>query len=202
MQRQTSRNVPKSSKHDTTTFQNPPPERPRGPHRTRPPNRPPNPKKKLADTPFRAQGRPCGHLCFDAFQAPSQRGFFELWEARRPPKWKPFRILFETFAENLKTSVFNDPSMVLAGPDSQNGSLFGCFFGAFSELDFLIVLGTHFGHFGVPPGIQWETILSQNRHFWGVRFSGHFLDRSGSVFGRGRRQGRSLSKHADPARTC
>ena len=82
----------------------------------------------------------------------------------------PLEVVFYAFAENLKTLIFDDPSMVSASLGSQNGSLFGSFFGAFSELDFLLVLGPHFCHFGLPLGVQWETILSQNRHFLGVRF--------------------------------
>ena len=78
--------------------------------------------------------------------------------------------MFETLAENLESVILEDTSIVLAGPGTQNGSLFGSFSGAFSELDFLIILGTRFCDLGLPRGIQCETILRQNRHFWGVRF--------------------------------
>ena len=57
----------------------------------------------------------------------------------------------------------------------------------------LMLLGAHFGDFGLPTGPQWEHLLGPKLDFWGVIFRRQFLARLGSDLGRGRRQQRSLS---------
>ena len=68
------------------------------------------------------------------------------------PKWRPVRVIFETFAQNLKTSIFDDPFMVSAGPGSQKWEpfrkLFRCFFGT----AFFDRLGNTFLSFWAPTG--------------------------------------------------
>ena len=109
--------------------------------------------------------------------------------------------MFETLAENLQKVIFANHSMVLAGPGIQNWILFGSFFRHVFELPFAMFLGSHFDDFGLPLGLQWEPLLGPKLDLLGVIFRTRFWDRLGSDFGRGRRQGRSLSKPAGSART-
>ena len=78
--------------------------------------------------------------------------------------------MFETLAENLESVIFEDPSMVLAGPGIQNGSLFGSFFGHVFELPFVMLLGPRFCDFWLPLGLQRETFLGSKLDFLGVIF--------------------------------
>ena len=57
---------------------------------------------------------------FYVFWGPSRRGLFRIWEPRKPPKWRPLGVMFETLAENLEYVIFEDHSMVLAGPGTHN----------------------------------------------------------------------------------
>ena len=72
--------------------------------------------------------------------------------------------MFETLAENLQNVIFEDHSMVLAGP------LFGRFFRHAFELPFAMFLGSHFDGFGLPLGSQWEPLLGPKLDFLGVIF--------------------------------
>ena len=78
--------------------------------------------------------------------------------------------MFETLAENWESVIFEYPSMVLAGPGTQNGSLFGSFFGHVCELHFVMFLGPHFCDFGLPLGPQWEPLWRPKLDFLGVIF--------------------------------
>ena len=75
--------------------------------------------------------------------------------------------MFETLAENLEYVIFANPSMVLAGPCTQNWILFGSFFRHVFELPFAMFLGSHFDDFGLPMGAP---VGSQTRFF-----GSHFL---------------------------
>ena len=78
--------------------------------------------------------------------------------------------MFETLAKNLESVIFENPSMVLAGPGTQNGSLSGSFFGHVCEPHFVMLLGPHFCDFWLPLGPQWEPLLGPKLYFWGVNF--------------------------------
>ena len=78
--------------------------------------------------------------------------------------------MFETLAENLEYVIFEDHSMVLAGPGTQNWILFGSFFRHVFELPFAMFLGSHFDDFGLPLGPQWEPLLGPKLDFLGVIF--------------------------------
>ena len=78
--------------------------------------------------------------------------------------------MFETLAENLESVIFEYRSMVLAGPGTQNGSLFGSFFGRVCKPHFMMLLGSHFCDFWLTLGPQWEPLLGPNLYFLGVIF--------------------------------
>ena len=82
------------------------------------------PKSQKNSPPFESLFRPWDrlwrHLFFNVFWGPSRRGLFRIWEPRRPPKWRPLGVMFETLAENLEYVIFEDHSMVLAGPGTHN----------------------------------------------------------------------------------
>ena len=69
---------------------------------------------------FRPWDRLWRHLFFNVFWGPSRRDLFRIWEPRKPPKWRPLGVMFETLAENLEYVIFEDHSMVLAGPGTHN----------------------------------------------------------------------------------
>ena len=73
---------------------------------------------------------------FYMFRAPSQRGFSRIWKARRRRKQKPFGIMFEALAENLKAKVFEDHSIDWAVTGTKHGSLFASIFSTVVDLPF------------------------------------------------------------------
>ena len=83
--------------------------------------------------------------------------------------------MFETLAENLEYVIFENHSMVLAGPGTQNWILFGSFFRHVFELPFAMFLGSHFDDFGLPLGPQWEPLLGPKLDFLGSHFLNSFL---------------------------
>jgi len=70
-------------------------------------------------------------------------------------------LFFETFPETLKTVIFDDPSMVLAGPRSQKQRLFGYFSATFFKHPFWMALGMPFCAFWLPLGVPWEAVFEQ-----------------------------------------
>ena len=78
--------------------------------------------------------------------------------------------MFETLAENLEYVIFEDTSMGLAGPGTQNWILFGSFFRHVFELPLVMLLGPRFCDFWLILGPQWESLLGPNLDFWGVIF--------------------------------
>ena len=78
--------------------------------------------------------------------------------------------MFETLAENLEYVIFEDHSLVLAGPGTHNSTLFGSFFRHVFELPLVMLLGPRFCDFWVPLGPQWESCLGPKLDFFGVIF--------------------------------
>ena len=82
----------------------------------------------------------------------------------------PLELVLETFPETLKTVIFDDPSMVLAGLWSQKQTLFGLCSVTCFKTRFSMAWGTQFCVFWLQLGVPWEAVFEQNVDLLGVIF--------------------------------
>ena len=78
-----------------------------------------------------------GYSFFSVFLGLSQRGFLRLWASKLGAKRMPLEVVLETFPETLKTVIFDDPSMVLAGLWGSKTEYFRSLFRHFFQDSFL-----------------------------------------------------------------